>query len=453
MPKINKPFVPQQPGAGTDNYIDGGPTRAGLEELRGKVNAAPTTWATVAEAEAASYTEPESVVVAETGTTYTYSASSEATRDGIRVLTPDGGGRLLALIHGGLNGLTDDDHSQYALLAGRGGGQTINGSAVASGNLTLSSTANETKGKILLGADSAYDEVNDRLGIGQPTPTAKTQIKGSGSTSATTAFKVDNSSDTKLFEIADDGKIFVGGATDTGATLNLIATLSSAALKVVNSWYPFDTELKGDNITIRNRYNSGSWARNLLEFVDSANTIYFRLGALGSSQVFTYGYIGTAYNATALRWTSANNVGAGDVTPSARLHAKGSTSDSSAYTLKVDNSSNAKSFYVRNDGQVDSSGSRVIGYEEFTSDSTLTQSSKSSVVCNPSGTGMVITMHLSPPGGILQTIVNASAFGVTLGRNGQKIAGLESNYTLPANTSIALQFFGSTLGWLIISNG
>lgn len=97
MPKINKPFVPQQPGAGTDNYIDGGPTRAGLEELRNKVNTAPTTWATVAEAEAASYTEPESVVITETGRTYTYSANSEATRDGIRVLTPAGGGRLLAV--------------------------------------------------------------------------------------------------------------------------------------------------------------------------------------------------------------------------------------------------------------------------------------------------------------------------------------------------------------------
>ncbi len=95
MPKINRPFVPQQPGAGTNNYIDGGPTRAGLEELRGKVNAAPVTWGTVAEAEAANYTEPESVVVTETGRTYTYSASSNASRDGIRVLAPAGGGRLL----------------------------------------------------------------------------------------------------------------------------------------------------------------------------------------------------------------------------------------------------------------------------------------------------------------------------------------------------------------------
>lgn len=94
MPKINRPFAPQQPGAGTDNYIDGGPARAGLEELRGKVNAAPVTWGTVAQAEAASYTEPESVVVTETGRTYTYSASSEAARDGIRVLSPSGGGRL-----------------------------------------------------------------------------------------------------------------------------------------------------------------------------------------------------------------------------------------------------------------------------------------------------------------------------------------------------------------------
>ncbi len=58
----------------------------------------------------------------------------------------------------------------YALLAGRSGGQTLNGDTAASGNLTLSSTAHATKGKILLGTASAYDQANDRLGIGTTSP-------------------------------------------------------------------------------------------------------------------------------------------------------------------------------------------------------------------------------------------------------------------------------------------
>lgn len=50
--------------------------------------------------------------------------------------------------HGTLSGLADDDHTQYALLAGRSGGQTLNGDTAASGSLVLDSTANATKGFI-----------------------------------------------------------------------------------------------------------------------------------------------------------------------------------------------------------------------------------------------------------------------------------------------------------------
>jgi hypothetical protein len=55
------------------------------------------------------------------------------------------------LDHGlALTGLTDDDHTQYALLAGRAGGQTLTGGTAASENLTLRSTTNATKGDIKL---------------------------------------------------------------------------------------------------------------------------------------------------------------------------------------------------------------------------------------------------------------------------------------------------------------
>jgi Repeat of unknown function (DUF5907) len=74
------------------------------------------------------------------------------------------------LDHGAaLTGLTDDDHTQYALLAGRSGGQILIGDTASAGNLTLQSTAHATRGKILFGT-SAYDEVNNRLGIGRTDP-------------------------------------------------------------------------------------------------------------------------------------------------------------------------------------------------------------------------------------------------------------------------------------------
>lgn len=51
--------------------------------------------------------------------------------------------------HGSISGLADDDHSQYALLAGRSGGQTLIGGTAASNNLTLQSTSNATRGNII----------------------------------------------------------------------------------------------------------------------------------------------------------------------------------------------------------------------------------------------------------------------------------------------------------------
>ena len=51
--------------------------------------------------------------------------------------------------HGELLGLADDDHTQYALLPGRSGGQSFVGGSAASENLSLSSTSDLTKGNIV----------------------------------------------------------------------------------------------------------------------------------------------------------------------------------------------------------------------------------------------------------------------------------------------------------------
>lgn len=59
-----------------------------------------------------------------------------------------GGGQLdhgLAMI-----GLLDDDHTQYALLAGRAGGQTLNGGTASGNNIVIDSTAHATKGHVIL---------------------------------------------------------------------------------------------------------------------------------------------------------------------------------------------------------------------------------------------------------------------------------------------------------------
>jgi hypothetical protein len=73
-----------------------------------------------------------------------------------------------------------DPHDQYALLPGRAGGQHLRGGTASGENLQLSSTAHATKGKVIFGTagTSAYDETNDRLGIGTASPTSTLHIIG-----------------------------------------------------------------------------------------------------------------------------------------------------------------------------------------------------------------------------------------------------------------------------------
>ena len=52
--------------------------------------------------------------------------------------------------HSALTGLGNDDHTQYALLAGRSGGQTIIGGTSSGNSLTLQTTSNATKGNYVL---------------------------------------------------------------------------------------------------------------------------------------------------------------------------------------------------------------------------------------------------------------------------------------------------------------
>lgn len=82
-----------------------------------------------------------------------------------------------------LAGLTDDDHTIYALLAGRSGGQTLKGGTGSGDDLTLQSTNHATKGNIFFGS-STYDEVNNRLGINDQTPDNKLTVADTDTTAA-----------------------------------------------------------------------------------------------------------------------------------------------------------------------------------------------------------------------------------------------------------------------------
>lgn len=84
-----------------------------------------------------------------------------------------------------LAGLSDDDHSQYVLLAGRGGGQTLTGGTASGNELRMRSTSNATKGDI----DIAYDGGNVVIG-GGATASRLRMLEASGSGTNYTEFVV-----------------------------------------------------------------------------------------------------------------------------------------------------------------------------------------------------------------------------------------------------------------------
>lgn len=125
----------------------------------------------------------------------------------LAIIAPNNPGQLLqtnvdgditwgTYAHGSLTGLTTgDSHTQYTLLAGRSGGQTLVGGTAAGDDLTLNSTSNATKGQVDL-----------QTGGGAVT------VGGSTLTTAGTAFQVSGSG-------LSGPLVALGGTTSYGTAL------------------------------------------------------------------------------------------------------------------------------------------------------------------------------------------------------------------------------------------
>ena len=112
--------------------------------------------------------------------------------------------------HGGLGGLSDDDHTQYPLLLGRSGGQTLIGGTAASNSLTLNTTSNVTKGNYILtdltsngfvktGGGTGTLSIDTATYItGNQTITLSGDVSGSGTTAITATIGSDKVTEAML---------------------------------------------------------------------------------------------------------------------------------------------------------------------------------------------------------------------------------------------------------------
>ncbi|NDD83814.1 hypothetical protein EBZ38_05950 [bacterium] len=184
----------------------------------------------------------------------------------------DASNQLVAVVvqsgidHGSISGLLDDDHSQYALLAGRSGGQSLTGGTAASNNLSLSSTSSATKGKINLGSSVAVDEANTRLGVGSSSPESllhlqENNVKFNVSANSTTTAGAVNAVVTSISTTNNSVelvKIMVTGFRTNGAnesvayerTLRIKNSAGTVSLPTIQSDYTSeDPALSSANVT------------------------------------------------------------------------------------------------------------------------------------------------------------------------------------------------------------
>lgn len=196
--------------------------------------------------------------------------------------------------HGALTGLTpDDDHAQYALLAGRAGGQTLYGGTGANDDITIHGTSDATRttSYVLLQPTAGY------VGIGKTAPEYELDVDGVVNATSVHASSYRDGTHNTIFSAGGGVTTFNGivrftrdvyGVEIGAAGPNLVGYLMSAHLAV----QPSAATTKAIGI----RAHAGQTA-NLVQWEsENGGTVYGVLDATG-------------------------RLGIGTVAPSAQVHA------------------------------------------------------------------------------------------------------------------------------------
>ncbi len=208
------------------------------------------------------------------------------------------------------------------LSTGVSGGQSVIGGTGSGENLTLSSTSNATKGKILFGT-SAYNEANNRLGIGTTSPSAPIHtVSASGAvaaifqTGASSGFNIrsygtGSSQDTLIYPIsstAGAANDFILGNTTNNTWLNA-ASASNAILLGLATNIRATIELNRINFGTSTLISSGS------AYITPTSLLEVKTNALGVTQ--------TTSSGLALTNTTAAALAAQQISPALRFSGNG----------------------------------------------------------------------------------------------------------------------------------
>lgn len=207
---------------------------------------------------------------------------------------------------------TADDLTQYALLAGRSGGQTLIGGTASGNNLTLKSSSNATRGKIVLGnaGTTAYDDVNDRIGIGTSSPSYPLDVTGNVRLAGSSGGV---SIGTSVFSNA---ALAIGGTVGNDGTNTFLMYTASTVLTIPAGGSGFGL-YTGGTANIASGSGTSYCAFVAQQSKTGAGTIATAYGMYLQNPV-----IATTNYALV---TDGGNSGFGIVTPTATLHVSGTT--------------------------------------------------------------------------------------------------------------------------------
>ena len=184
--------------------------------------------------------------------------------------------------HGALTGLADDDHTQYALLAGRATGQVLTGGTASGDDLTLRSTTNATKGDLVM-----LDQGGNAILGGAETASELRFLEPSGSGTNYTALKAQAQAASVTYTLpaaapTTSGQVLAG---TTSGTLSWVDKADAPAI------------ISPSNITVdQNDYTPTGWSTSTVAFVTGDATIraITGFGALATGTVRTLVNTGTA---------------------------------------------------------------------------------------------------------------------------------------------------------------
>lgn len=234
------------------------------------------------------------------------------------VLPPANGGT-------GQTSITGDWLSQYALLAGRSGGQSLSGGTGSGENLTLQSTSHATKGKILLGASSAYDGANARLGVGTQSPDCKLDIvANSGSVPSALA--------TTILRMAGaDGENVIIGVDTFGGNAAIQSRHANGTAAI-----PTATELNNFMMSIGGRgYGDTGYSSQTKAVIFFQAAEDWTDSAQGAHISFWTTATGGTLRSEKMRILGSGNVGIGLTDPVSKLHVDAGTATASALKFTV----------------------------------------------------------------------------------------------------------------------